>query len=73
MGSSATEEAGNANPKDSEREERKESSKAHDLSGTLDSAIGSNNIDPEFSIVQRNVLEVQTYPNNEKVKVHLEL
>ena len=68
MGSSATEEAGNANPKDSEREERNEASKAHDLSGTLDSAIASNNIDPEFSNVQRNVVEVQTNPNNEMVK-----
>jgi hypothetical protein len=67
-GSNASEEAGNINTKDTEREERNKVSKSFDLSGSSESANASNNIDPEFSNVQRNVVEVQTNPHNEKVK-----
>ena len=67
--SRATEKAGNANHKDTEMEERDEVAKAFDLSGSdSDPASASDNIDPEFSIVQRNVVEVHTKPNNVKLK-----
>ena len=62
-----------------ETEERNEASKAIDLGGSKETSvkfkedktqieIASNNIDPEFSNVQRNVAEVQTNPTNQNVK-----
>ena len=62
-----------------ETEERNEASKAIDLGSSKETPvkfqeektiieIASNKIDPEFSNVQRNVAEVQTNPNNQKVK-----